>query len=664
MAIHWQIRFQPLRETVAQYTINIYDASYSGAAVPLRGAAQPITTQEDDDEDMFAPIRLQTGYIRIVDNGFDLNGGSFNWKTLVPNNDTDRPVTLTKTVNGTTVTVWQGFMQAQNFGAELYLPTQERAYPIQCALAVTGNIDVNHTHKEIENFAYLLREVLNGIDTAGGGAVAIENVYVQGGTDAGRWLLKRIDWQNFVEDSDTGFQARFGLLECLEDICRFWGWTARTYHKNLYLVRPDDTASPTFAVISRAQLTQMADAHTESWSVEAQSSTSLSGNIFASTDNEDMKVRGFSKAVVKGDANTAEADLWKFNEDIEELMVEKGFTGGDIYYDDDKSVQYTKDLLSFSLPLLTGTCTSGAAAFAVGRIVDESSNTDHNMIRFKTSYSGALKCRLTTVYHHNYSGGRFLLSGNTYRHIEKLTVTEEGRQEGGYTMYMRLGVGRTRNNAVWFNGVSWGNIEAVFKMTIGNSGRTLYVARDTGARVPYIPSPNAEGLVYVEFLGSDDLEPIDGQRFFEIEDFTLEFKRVQTLDDGRISTDNMESEKEYMAKNSNRVREEFDANCCYASDANLAFGYGLVIDTDGTYLKKAVYGATSMPPEQNLANRVVNYWSSSRRKITAELQANQGTVSVISPKHKVVFDGGNYHPASISREWCDDVLKVSLVEIP
>ena len=250
-------------------------------------------------------------------------------------------------------------------------------------------------------------------------------------------------------------------------------------------------------------------------------------------------------------------------------------------------------------------------------------------------------------------------------------------------MYMRLGVGRTRNNAVWFNGVSWGNIEAVFKMTIGNSGRTLYVARDTGARVPYIPSPDAEGLVFVEFLGSDDLEPIDGQRFFEIEDFTLEFKRVQTLDDGRISTDNMESEKEYMAKNSNRVREVYGnipiiiggleaslrrfahyANCCYASDANLAFGYGLVIDTDGTYLKKAVYGATSMPPEQNLANRVVNYWSSSRRKITAELQANQGTVSVISPKHKVVFDGGNYHPASISREWCDDVLKVSLVEIP
>ena len=68
MAIHWQIRFQPLRETVAQYTINIYDASYSGAAVPLRGAAQPITTQEDDDEDSFdnATTEKQKQLLRVL----------------------------------------------------------------------------------------------------------------------------------------------------------------------------------------------------------------------------------------------------------------------------------------------------------------------------------------------------------------------------------------------------------------------------------------------------------------------------------------------------------------------------------------------------------------------------------------------------------------------
>ena len=69
MAIHWQIPFKSLRSGTL-YTVNIYDADYTDSTpVVLKGGAQPFTTQEDDNDDLFTPVRTQTGYLRIVDDG-------------------------------------------------------------------------------------------------------------------------------------------------------------------------------------------------------------------------------------------------------------------------------------------------------------------------------------------------------------------------------------------------------------------------------------------------------------------------------------------------------------------------------------------------------------------------------------------------------------------
>ena len=73
---------------------------------------------------MSTPIRTQSGYLRIVDDGYAADGVTpFNWKDLIPATDISRPVTLT--ANGTVI--WQGFMQAQDFGSVLYGNPQERS---------------------------------------------------------------------------------------------------------------------------------------------------------------------------------------------------------------------------------------------------------------------------------------------------------------------------------------------------------------------------------------------------------------------------------------------------------------------------------------------------------------------------------------------------------
>ena len=153
-AIHnYTITFMPLRAAAGEspYVVNI--GGGSGDAVPLKGAAQPFVTDENDEADEFALVRTQSGYLRIVDDGKDANGNSWDWRDLIPDTDTSRPVTLTR---GGTV-MWQGFMQAQNFGSTLYGDPQEREFPVQCSLSVTHGFDINYQEKAVHNFAYLLK---------------------------------------------------------------------------------------------------------------------------------------------------------------------------------------------------------------------------------------------------------------------------------------------------------------------------------------------------------------------------------------------------------------------------------------------------------------------------------------------------------------------------
>jgi hypothetical protein len=103
----------------------------------------------------------------------------------------------------------------------------------------------------------------------------------------------------------------------------------------------------------------------------------------------------------------------------------------------------------------------------------------------------------------------------------------------------------------------------------------------------------------------------------------------------------------------------------------MKYGYGLLINTDGTFMKKAQYNgvANAEYPEQHLANRVASYWSVSRRRMGVELRANTRTthgrlISSITPRYMLTIDGTKMHPVAISREWRDDVVILSMLEMP
>ena len=160
MINNYSITFVSLRAGTT-YTLNI--GGGEGATIALHGAAEPFVTDEDDSEDMFTPVRSQSGYFRIVDNGTDASGNQLSadwWKDLVPAIDSDRPVVLT----ADSTVVWQGFMQSQTFSGELYGNPQEREFPVVCPLGMIAGEEADYTNG-IRNFAFVLKEVCDTISS-------------------------------------------------------------------------------------------------------------------------------------------------------------------------------------------------------------------------------------------------------------------------------------------------------------------------------------------------------------------------------------------------------------------------------------------------------------------------------------------------------------------
>ena len=688
MAIHWQIPFMSLR-TSTLYTVNIYDATYSGSPVVLKGGGQPFTTQEDDDEDMFTLIRTQSGYLRIVDDGFAADGTTvFNWKSLLPSTDTDRPVTLT---NGGGTVVWQGFMQAQNFGGTLFGNPQEREFPVQCALTTLSGTDINYQQTTIQNFAYLLNYILSSIPT-----ISIDNIYIQGGADAQAWLLKKIDWQNFVsEDGDGNLSARYNLYQCLEDMCRFWGWTARTHRKNLYLTMADASGQTTWLSLTRAQLTTMAGGTAAGTTNGTFTTRALSGDIFASTNNIDYRDRGPNKATVQADAGEGNSDLDFAPASLVKTMHDLNYNASTVTGDNDMVAGYTNDLLTFSLPFMNGTARSTYGSFNLVNIYNlyqgSSEGNEFPVIKIKKSYTNASAdayASMETIYHHCFSDGTITLNGCIYRGTEKYVDTGQHDDSnirylvGLKTMYIRLGIGTDRAHASWWNGSSWqaqqtacavtiGNADNLFRCKVTHTQSTFY-----GSRIKV--SSSLTGRIFLDFLGSDDLDNIDGQKSFEIADFSLTFSRNNTYrnissGDGGHSGGNRDPSnvveranyREYISTNGNDVRMEYNNDCIYASDNAMEFGYGVLINPDGTYFKGYNYGGQGLLvfPEQWLANRVTSYWATAKRRIKADLRSDIANVSATDPMTKNTIDSTTMYPISISHEWRDDITNITMIEL-
>ena len=702
MKVHWQIPFKSLRSD-AEYRINIYDADYtSNTPVTLNAGAQPFTTEESNGEDFFATIRTQSGYIRIVDNGKDANGTTLAdgwWKSLVPTSDTARPVTLTKKVLTSWVVFWQGFMQAQDFTGEMYNPTQEREFPVQCALSIlsAGKVPVPQVADiEPRTFAYFLMTCLDKVDEFSGGtmtngnvlytngAVHIDTIYVQGGADARSWLTKMFDWATLLSIDENGeYKAAYTLLDALDDICRFWGWSCRTQDTTLYLVCPDDNTETTFLKLTRSELDTLAGGTSAGTTNDTFINTTLSGDIFASTENTDTMVRGYSKCTVKVDVNVQDFQMVFAPKAIEERMEQNGYAWINLP-DDEPGIGYftTQRLNSFDISTMWGECDaySGFYRRQIYSNVEDNEPQICDIIAIWSQATTTPRVKLRSKHKMLFTGGSLKVDG---------TIWHDAHRDDNYptTLVMRVGIGGlTESGVKWWNlelnqntGAithNWKtgattNVWAVQSGTI--KGAALHSSGEGDDMYIYGRIPcDTEGLygyLWVEVAGCFDANGYF--QSFEVGDLTVTYSRdtvqiptnINNYRQREVVKERLSS-REYSANVvMSKIENPLNIDCIYASDNQMKYGQGLIMNsTNGTpssYMEKATYGSNSEYPEQHMANRVANFWNHAKRKFSLQLRTN--AVAALSPRYKVWVDSSLVYPVTISNNWRDDIINVILM---
>ena len=136
---------------------------------------------------------------------------------------------------------------------------------------------------------------------------------------------------------------------------------------------------------------------------------------------------------------------------------------------------YTNDLLSLNQPYITLTCREGYASLNTAQYGQAHTAETNNVIRIKKTGGNNVEpfVQMETTFEHNYHDGFLRMYGNTWRFAEKyLDPYDDFPFVGRSYMYARIGIGRTRSSARWWNGRSWQSTQTYCRISIGNGPNT------------------------------------------------------------------------------------------------------------------------------------------------------------------------------------------------
>ena len=228
--VRWRVDFKTIKEREA--SVLVYEEDWDGGVTSLQPAESVISTDEDSDESMTLPVRAQSGYLRIIDNG-DISG-------LMPKNNRQHYVELI--VNG--ALVWCGYMLPESFSEDWDSTPIEVEFPISSPLGVIDGKEMDRGKEmEMTTMAELLIEIIE--------ATGVDYRYIYWPEDIAGIGERKLSFgamelsvsrYNFFSLNDSEKEGdeewkKYNTDSCLEvltAICEFFGWTAREEGKDLY----------------------------------------------------------------------------------------------------------------------------------------------------------------------------------------------------------------------------------------------------------------------------------------------------------------------------------------------------------------------------------------------------------------------------------------------
>lgn len=230
MGIRWQIKFKSFLGTA--YVLNIYDSEWSpiGNITQLKGADVPFITNEDNDEDIYKPIRNQSGYIRFIAENTSIVG------QMMPSNPTDRPVVLTA---GETTIRWAGFLSNEQYSQ----PWQPCPYVVEIPVVSMTMAMRGVKFTQAEGYTSLL----GLINTINGYLPFTTELVVPSDIPVGNVFVNNNNFREFLtipERADRGttdmYECRY-IYECVEEFCKYFGISLHEYQGVFYFTTHNAT---------------------------------------------------------------------------------------------------------------------------------------------------------------------------------------------------------------------------------------------------------------------------------------------------------------------------------------------------------------------------------------------------------------------------------------
>jgi hypothetical protein len=687
--IHWQVPFRTISDKEAR--IDIYDEGYDGDIVELTPAGDgPFETSEENYDDLMAPVRTQSGYIRVIDND-DLDG-------LIPEAAKQHYVEFV--LEG--IVVWCGYMKPDAYSSDWDVPPIEAEFPVVSGLAYLKNVYLDQEKDmDVEKLGSLIEECI------GETGIAYESIYIpkeigyEEGDGMVAALTSEVSRYNFFDESDSEYgdedYQRYDAKTCfevLEEILRLWGWTMMERGKSLYIV---STEAGEYMKYGLPIL--MANVDSESKVDVSGTSMQLSELHLDGDSHKADTVSGYRKITISVDTNPIEDAIPKVDKDnlpkVTELTTTEVINYPDkkderrrIYGDGEstdgaKFHQYMYNILGLAgweeveyNPEMMNTYCGG---FFIGydRYTQEDlKNEDKRNYSFKEAIVissnnigtmpsidnyltlPALSLRNGKIV--RYVSGAFVISANV-KGIELSGQQTQRETNGGgdFTFQFRVG------DKYW-SGSQWTTQKVYATLQMGTDDESKLEYDKDGkilsTKTLDMPYNGADGYVIpidqelcgevemVMFLQYRELK----RAYLYLEDFKIEY-----YPDDR----NWVNEKDDRDKNTYKsvigtYTEDKEVKLIIGTDSNNGACYA-TLTQGGAYVTELYYMGEGkmMRPELALLGKLKRYYGRITKRLT--LQVRRGSVD---PLTRVVYNGANYAVTGENVDWANDTEELIITQ--
>lgn len=642
----WTVDFLNLSNKAVHIEIGGTDETVS-----LTPARDPLTIDEDDDDDVFTPVRTSSGNIKVITT-YDVV------EAIMPSYPLERPVTIT--VDGTTEFV--GFLQCSSYKQELFDLNADVDLPIISPLEALDGVPLSQTEYSDSLYANLAR-LLYLANTAVGGVW--ESFYFPSLSMPDTtlyYMFDRRNWFEFLElderEEDSKYYEAKSYKEVLEDVCKVFGWQLHERGASLYFLM-DDHSETSLLSYTATQIYNIATGTTGVTGTSVTAATAaLDTFSFADDTNKLSYIQGKRSVKVTGKVNQPDDTVLEMDIKNHCSYIATDYAGSVYIHTFGPGEGHAYNLASSGLEY-------GDSIEA--KNYDDGEGTYYGGNYEESAYTGdgEYSYSYRAVIGKNVNGSSNVTAIRIYS-VKKVFVPND--------MELMLEVKRTTqwkstSSADWTNDTTmsfpvvlrfgdyyygqqsssswgWGTTRVVHTMSTGASDS--YDESDYNAGI-LLPS-GVEGEFEMTFLsGYSSSVP----NYVSIDDLSLVFHKRRSLAYCKDDTD----ENVARARNSYGFTEDYSIEMELTCARDTQYGCGVILDSSMN--RVATLSTDGGYPEDELCTRASNYYSSSKSRLDVVVSAD----AKISDAEYITYNNKTFAILAQSMNYRDCELTLSLQEI-